>query len=413
MSGASFSVASPTASHPAGSDAGVADLARRHRQQTTDILLQLHESSEEHHNQRWDAVVAQQQQGHLFTSQQRLISLAAFCPLLAVNVAGGGPGAQHDALLYFHTLHVMMLLASPALPLTPPGQSCLLAFLESLGIEAGLVRELSTGAVAPSESTGEFLIQTFAYLKWSQHARDDVEPLESVMYSKIIMQAEPDAAMTALVDIAAVHATGALNSAQAAYVFRLFSVLNAVLRRKTHMQSEAPSQESGIRRVVGLESEKLREAKAKFDKATCLRGEAASAFTDTTHQASESAHSAAGRLMDTSQLVGEQVQMLRDMTTNTESASNLRRVTDQAEELGRLLYKNKLASHVNIIPYNPVDDAPDFKRPGRASVLNFKNTLERMNVPASIRQSRGLEAAAACGQLRNAYQKNALQAEEA
>ena len=85
----------------------------------------------------------------------------------------------------------------------------------------------------------------------------------------------------------------------------------------------------------------------------------------------------------------------------------------QAEELGRLLYKNKLASHVNIIPYNPVDDAPDFKRPGRASILNFRNTLEQMNVPASIRQSRGLEAAAACGQLRNAYQKNALQAEEA
>ena len=85
----------------------------------------------------------------------------------------------------------------------------------------------------------------------------------------------------------------------------------------------------------------------------------------------------------------------------------------QAQELGRLLYKNKLASHVNIIPYNPVDDAPDFTRPGRASILNFKNTLEEMNVPASIRQSRGLEAAAACGQLRNAYQKNALQAEEA
>ena len=84
----------------------------------------------------------------------------------------------------------------------------------------------------------------------------------------------------------------------------------------------------------------------------------------------------------------------------------------QAEELGRLLYKNKLASHVNIIPYNPVDEA-DFQRPGRASIMNFKNTLEDMNVPASIRQSRGLEAAAACGQLRNAYQKNALQAEEA
>ena len=65
--------------------------------------------------------------------------------------------------------------------------------------------------------------------------------------------------------------------------------------------------------------------------------DAASAFNDTTHQAAESAHSAAGRLMETSRLVGDQVQMLRDMTTNTESASNLRRVTDQAEELRQIL----------------------------------------------------------------------------
>ena len=41
--------------------------------------------------------------------------------------------------------------------------------------------------------------------------------------------------------------------------------------------------------------------------------------------------------MDTSRLVGDQVQMLRDMTTNTESASNLRRVTDQAQELRQIL----------------------------------------------------------------------------
>jgi 23S rRNA (adenine2503-C2)-methyltransferase len=31
-----------------------------------------------------------------------------------------------------------------------------------------------------------------------------------------------------------------------------------------------------------------------------------------------------------------------------------------------------------------------------------------MNVPASIRQTRGLEAAAACGQLRNAFQKDPI-----
>lgn len=65
--------------------------------------------------------------------------------------------------------------------------------------------------------------------------------------------------------------------------------------------------------------------------------QAASAFDDTTHQAAESAHSAAGRLLETSRLVGAQVEMLRDMTTNTESANNLRRVTDQADELRVIL----------------------------------------------------------------------------
>lgn len=81
---------------------------------------------------------------------------------------------------------------------------------------------------------------------------------------------------------------------------------------------------------------------------------------------------------------------------------------EQAEELARVLYTKRLASHVNLIPYNPVDDAEDFKRPARAAVHEFRDVLERMNVPASIRQTRGLEAAAACGQLRNAYQKDPM-----
>ncbi|OUS42824.1 radical SAM domain-containing protein-like protein [Ostreococcus tauri] len=82
---------------------------------------------------------------------------------------------------------------------------------------------------------------------------------------------------------------------------------------------------------------------------------------------------------------------------------------EHAKELGRLLYARNLASHVNLIPYNPVDDA-DFKRPSRATVYAFRDVLEQERVPASIRQTRGLEAAAACGQLRNAYQKNAMTA---
>ena len=83
---------------------------------------------------------------------------------------------------------------------------------------------------------------------------------------------------------------------------------------------------------------------------------------------------------------------------------------EQAEALARTLYTKKLASHVNLIPYNPVDEAEQFQRPTRAAVFEFRDVLENMNVPASIRQTRGLEAAAACGQLRNAYQKNPLTA---
>ena len=80
---------------------------------------------------------------------------------------------------------------------------------------------------------------------------------------------------------------------------------------------------------------------------------------------------------------------------------------EDAKELGRLLYARNLASHVNLIPYNPVDDA-DFKRPSRATVYAFRDALESCKVPASIRQTRGLEAAAACGMLRNQFQKDAI-----
>ena len=65
--------------------------------------------------------------------------------------------------------------------------------------------------------------------------------------------------------------------------------------------------------------------------------EAASAFEATTHKASESAHSAAGRLTDTTRMVADQVETLRNFTVNNDSANNLRRVTDQAEELRNIL----------------------------------------------------------------------------
>ncbi|CAG9467009.1 unnamed protein product [Pedinophyceae sp. YPF-701] len=64
--------------------------------------------------------------------------------------------------------------------------------------------------------------------------------------------------------------------------------------------------------------------------------------------------------------------------------------------------------HVNLIPWNPVDES-EFKRPSRDTVRRFKEALESKGIPCSVRQTRGLEAAAACGQLRNRYQKEPVE----
>ena len=80
----------------------------------------------------------------------------------------------------------------------------------------------------------------------------------------------------------------------------------------------------------------------------------------------------------------------------------------QAEELADLLKRYNLASHVNLIPWNPVSDS-DYSKPTRKDVHMFKATLEKREVEVSIRATRGLEAAAACGQLRNDFQKTPLQ----
>ncbi|MEH2249810.1 23S rRNA (adenine(2503)-C(2))-methyltransferase RlmN [Nostoc sp.] len=56
-------------------------------------------------------------------------------------------------------------------------------------------------------------------------------------------------------------------------------------------------------------------------------------------------------------------------------------------------------SHVNLIPYNPIQEV-DYKRPNRDRIQAFVNVLKQQNIAVSVRYSRGLEADAACGQLR-------------
>jgi 23S rRNA (adenine2503-C2)-methyltransferase len=69
---------------------------------------------------------------------------------------------------------------------------------------------------------------------------------------------------------------------------------------------------------------------------------------------------------------------------------------DQARQLARLL--KGFRAKINLIPFNPHPRLP-FGRPPEARVLEFQDILREFNYAVFIRESRGQEIAAACGQL--------------
>ncbi|KAM1126066.1 uncharacterized protein LOC126630755 [Malus sylvestris] len=80
---------------------------------------------------------------------------------------------------------------------------------------------------------------------------------------------------------------------------------------------------------------------------------------------------------------------------------------DHAVELAELLHEWGRGSHVNLIPFNPIEGS-EYKRPSKKAVQAFAAALENNKVTVSTRQTRGLDADAACGQLRNKFQKSPL-----
>jgi 23S rRNA (adenine2503-C2)-methyltransferase len=70
---------------------------------------------------------------------------------------------------------------------------------------------------------------------------------------------------------------------------------------------------------------------------------------------------------------------------------------EHAHELAQAI--RGFQSHVNLIPYNPIQEA-DYQRPNPQQVKDFLSILEQEKIAVSVRYSRGLEADAACGQLR-------------
>jgi 23S rRNA (adenine2503-C2)-methyltransferase len=75
-------------------------------------------------------------------------------------------------------------------------------------------------------------------------------------------------------------------------------------------------------------------------------------------------------------------------------------VNDTREQAQRLAARLRgFLGHVNLIPLNPIPDSP-WQAPERPAVEAFQSVLERAHVPVSVRLGRGVEIAAACGQLR-------------
>jgi 23S rRNA (adenine2503-C2)-methyltransferase len=67
------------------------------------------------------------------------------------------------------------------------------------------------------------------------------------------------------------------------------------------------------------------------------------------------------------------------------------------EKLVTLLHGIK--AKVNLIYFNPYPNSP-FKRPNEKDMLAFKEYLNNHGVICTIRQSKGLDISAACGQLK-------------
>lgn len=78
-------------------------------------------------------------------------------------------------------------------------------------------------------------------------------------------------------------------------------------------------------------------------------------------------------------------------------------VNDTADDAKRLIRLLKgISSKVNLIPFNPFEGS-EYGRPADERVLAFQEMLQRGNITALIRKSKGQDIRAACGQLKAAY----------
>ncbi len=78
----------------------------------------------------------------------------------------------------------------------------------------------------------------------------------------------------------------------------------------------------------------------------------------------------------------------------------LAEVNDSPDDARQLIeWLGGLRVHVNLIPYNPIEDAPDLRGTDRAGRDAFAAILKQAGLKTTIRFSFGTDIAAACGQL--------------
>lgn len=78
---------------------------------------------------------------------------------------------------------------------------------------------------------------------------------------------------------------------------------------------------------------------------------------------------------------------------------------DDARKLAHLI--RGVRAKVNAIPFNPDPNLPAWmKRPDESAVDRFAAVLSGMNVPVTVRRSKGNDISAACGQLRGKTERN-------
>jgi 23S rRNA (adenine2503-C2)-methyltransferase len=78
----------------------------------------------------------------------------------------------------------------------------------------------------------------------------------------------------------------------------------------------------------------------------------------------------------------------------------LKDVNDSVKDAGRLArLLRPIKSKINLIPFNSYEDC-QYQRPDEETILRFQKILIDNNYTVMIRQSKGQDISAACGQLR-------------